>query len=152
MPAHTSPAHTSRTQGAPGIDVDDSSFPMGVVSHHGSPSDEQYQDYLLVLEDMYARREPFALVIDATEAERPSARQRKVMDAWRNANDDVIQTYNVGTSFVFSSPWMRMAVTAMRMLTPLPCPCDVFATRDEAKTWASQRLRQSEVPAPLSVA
>jgi hypothetical protein len=125
------------------ITLDRSQFPLVIVRFRGEMVGNEFENYLTQLDEVYARRERFALVLDAIGGPAPSAKQRKLQADWMRERSDLIREYNAGTAFVLDSMLLRGSLTAILWLQPLPCPHFVCASQSEAVTWALSRLAAS---------
>lgn len=122
------------------IRVDESRFPVIIVTFEDTVPDAEFDAYLARLDAHVARRIRCAFVFDATRAGRSSATQRRKQADWMRANEHVLRTYSAGYAFVISSPLIRGALTAILWLQPMPAPHVVVPTFEEAERWARGQL------------
>jgi len=122
------------------IRVDESRFPLMVVTFEDTVDDDQFGAYLATLDAHIARRVRCAFVMDATRAGRTSAVQRRRQADWMKENEHVLRTYSAGYAFVISSPLIRGALTAILWLQPMPAPHVVVGTFGEGERWARAQL------------
>ena len=133
------------------IELDVSHWPVIVVSAPDkSMPDQELEAFLdefrLRVGD---RDQPYATVLDLTHASSMSARQRKMMgERLRTSNKH--QRYNVVGAFVFTSVLMRGMLTAIMWLKKPEYPCRIFATTEEAVTWAKARMAEHAAGLPIS--
>ena len=85
------------------------------------------------------RGQPYALVFDLTNAEMPSALQRRKLSDHMLANQQTIQQCVRGMAVVTSSTVLRGITTAVFWVSPPPFEWRVFDLLDEATTWAKSR-------------
>lgn len=130
------------------IDVDESRFPLVVVSFRGVVSDEKFDAYLASMTRRLRRQERYATLIDATQAGQIPALQRKKQAEWQRDHTELLRAYTVGTAFVLGSPIIRGFLTAILWLQPLPSPHHVATTLDEAERWATEQLRAAGLGVP----
>jgi hypothetical protein len=137
-----------RSRSVSSVDINESGFPLVVVSFSRGVEDDDFARYLQSLERIYRRREKFALVLDATYGAGASARQRKLQADWLEANSMMIRTLNVATAFVVPSAVSRGVLTAILWIQPLPCPYALFETTPEALRWCGEKLSQAGIALP----
>lgn len=141
------PPHSTRPRSADGplpvsprFWLDDSSWPMLVVTLPPTPTDEDLVAYLKQLGTYRQRRQPYVLLIDATYAMSFSPRQRKLQAEHVRQGLPITRIYLKGIAYVAQSAIKRGMITALHWLVTPPAPHDVFATRAQAEPWLMQRL------------
>jgi len=125
------------------IHVNDSGFPLIVVTFEGAVEDHEFDRYLARLDTLWQRQTRSVIVLDATHAARTPATQRQKQAEWLKENHALLRAYSAGTAFVIDSPLVRGGLTAILWLQPLPTPHVVVATLAEAERWARARLQLS---------
>jgi hypothetical protein len=137
--------------GMPEIRIDESRYPLVLVTYDGIVSDDQFREHLAQMDRMLTSgREPNVIVVDARKAGVTPPTQRKMQADWQAVNHDAIAERSLGTVFVLDSAPLRGVLTAILWLSPLPNAHAVVATKDEAWTWAEQKLRESVRERPRS--
>jgi hypothetical protein len=131
-----------------GITVDESRFPLVVVTFDGSVADHAFDRYLESLSRVLQRREKNVIVFDARRAAGPPAMQRSKQAAWLKSHRAMIAAYSCGSVFVIASAVIRGGLTAILWIAPIPGNHTVVATLAEAEMWAIGRLRAEGVPLP----
>jgi hypothetical protein len=114
------------------------------VTFVGAVDDEAFTGYLDTLSKKVARTRPYAVILDATEAERPTALQRKRQAEWIGRHQTQLATFCMGTAYVIGSPLIRGALTAILWVQPPPNPHTVVGTLEEATRWARAQLGGSK--------
>ncbi|MEP7126108.1 MAG: hypothetical protein ABJE95_34565 [Byssovorax sp.] len=132
------------------IEVDESRFPLLVVSFHGVVSDEKFDAYLATITRRLRRRDRYVTLVDATRAGHIPATQRKKQADWQRSHTELLRTHNLGTAFALSSPMIRGFLTAIFWMQALPSPHHVAATRAEAEGWALECLRRHGLCIPAT--
>ncbi len=125
--------------------IDESRFPLVVVTFPGSYSDQEFDRYLETMSGLLQRRTKNVTVLDARQSGSPPAKQRAKQAAWMKDNRALLEQYSCGSAFVISSPIVRGALTAILWLQPMPVAHTVVATLAEAEQWAATRLRAAGV-------
>jgi len=128
------------------FEVDDSHWPVLRVTFTGSPDDTQFEAYLQVLEGMYERHCPVALLLDGTGIERlPPACLRRQASFLRE-KAELIRTYNVGTALVINSSLLRALLRTLLALAPMPCEFRVFPDAVQGLVWCRARVAVATSP------
>lgn len=121
--------------------LDDSGWPILVVTLPPAPSDEEVLAYLKQLGTYRKRHQPYALLVDATYATSFSPRQRKMQADHIREGLPITRIYLKGIAYVAQSALKRGVITAIHWLVEPPAPHEVFATKAEAEMWLADRLR-----------
>lgn len=122
------------------ITIDRSRFPLVIVRFRDALVPGEFEEYLRQLDEVYAQKQKFALIVDSIGGAAPTATQRKLQADWIRDRSAMIRQYNAGTAFVLDSMLLRGSLTAILWLQPLPCPHFVCAELSEALRWASNQL------------
>jgi hypothetical protein len=122
--------------------VDESRWPILVVTPPTEYSEEMHRQYLAYLGWIYETRSgPYCLIIDARNTPRPAPLQRKVETEFRNEYAAHVKQHCRGTAFVMSSKVMAGVLTAMFWIKKPDTEIKSFSDFDEALTWAKGRVR-----------
>lgn len=123
-----------------GITFDDSLWPLLVSRFSGAVSDEQFEEYLRRGADYLQRGEVYVSVLDMGKLSLPTAAQRQRQLEWLKGKEQAMREQVLGCAFVITSPVIRLALSAVFHVVPLPTP--YVAVRDVAEglRWAIQRL------------
>lgn len=120
--------------------MDESRFPLVVVTFPVSADDVEFGEYLQGLSRLLERRGRMATVFDARQLDAPPATQRARQADWLKTNREQLRKYSCGSVFVSGSPLIRGTMTAILWVAPMPMPHAIVATMQEAETWAIGRL------------
>jgi hypothetical protein len=126
-------------------------WPVALVTYVGQPDAPMFDDYLHTMSGWLARREPYALVFDASEAGLVTAGLRRRQARWMHENQAALRQFNLGAAFVFTSPMVRAVYQAILWLQPVPCPQAVFQSLGDAVLWTGERLQQANIPLPVGL-
>lgn len=126
----------------PAITIDESRWPLVVMTIVGTPTDAEV-DAMLEGSARNLRRSGRQVgILDLTRADRPPPVQRKKHAAWMNENAELLRARSAGMAFVITSPLVRGILTAIMWIQPLPMEHTVVATYAEAERWAMAQLRK----------
>lgn len=136
MPESTDPgAHHTR------IDVDTRRWPLTVVNFVGSTTEDQFDTYLMQMDELVARGGKRVLIYDATDCGIVTASQRRKQADWMKKHSAHIRGNTAGIVFVLPSALLRGALTAIFWIHPLDSKHAVVKSRDEAVQRAGEWLR-----------
>lgn len=133
---------------APHVLVDESRFPLVVVTFREVADDREFDAYLDRMSALVRRQKKNVVILDASEAGAAPASQRKKQADWITQNSELLRAHSLGTAFVISSPLVRGMLTAIFWLQPMPNPHAVVGTYAEAERWAIEQLARVGLTAP----
>ncbi len=120
--------------------IDDSRFPLVVVTGRGEISFADFQQYLVDIERIIKRGRQ-AHVLDFRQAQVPSAEIRRGKAEWFKANRELMQRNVAGTAVVFESPLFRFMLSSIMLLVPIPVPFATHGSLEDGVGWATKQLR-----------
>jgi len=128
--------------------LDDSAWPLILGTCPARLGDTSVQALGAFFDDVHARKERFALIIDTRPLRAmPDARWRKEIAAW--ASSPKVQghglRYNAGTAVITSSMLTRGIFVAIGWLWQPSSPVRAIATVHEAAGWCSDQLARAGV-------
>jgi len=122
------------------IEVDESGFPLVIARFRDQSSDDEFAAYLKDLDQLFTRRQHFALVIDTTSRRDTPPLHRRMQADWMRDRAMLIRLFNVGTALVVPSMVQRGVLTAILWMQPMPCPHYTCETAPEAIRWCRAQL------------
>ncbi|MFY0578071.1 hypothetical protein ACN28S_30490 [Cystobacter fuscus] len=128
---------------AASIVFDDSLWPLLVSRFEGQVSDEAYEEYLLQGALYLRRGEPYVSVLDTARLALPTARQRQRQFEWLRQHEQPMRELLLGCAFIITSPFIRMTMSTVFHLMPMPTPYVAVQDMARAVTWATDRLRDA---------
>lgn len=126
-------------------------WPVAIIEFSGHLESRGFDDYLAQLTGVVARRETFALVINAEKIGFLPASLRRRQAQWIRRHAAIFDAYCVGASFVLTSHVARLMYRGVLWLQPIACPhrvCDSYA---EAILWTGERLAASHIALPMGL-
>jgi hypothetical protein len=125
--------------------------PIYVSTWFGEATERVVMDYFAyhrrMMDEHIRARRPFAIITDATDAERPSPKVRSLIAEITDASADP-GALMVGNYLVLSNALVRGAFTAMQWLSRKRWPTIVVATPAEAVSRALDELAKVGAPLP----
>jgi glyoxylase-like metal-dependent hydrolase (beta-lactamase superfamily II) len=123
--------------------VDDTLWPIVRVKLPPEQTDDEMRLYLDELRALRERRQPYALIIDANDSRGFTASQRKLQAEYIESGVELTRRYLKAFAFVAESAIQRGMMTAIFWLRRPEWPHAFFATVEEAKEWARDKLAES---------
>ena len=125
-----------------GITFDDSLWPLLICRYGGTLSDADFEESV-VRGGAYLRRgEPYVIVFDMGRLQLPTVTQRRHQLEWMRSQQGAIRERIIGCAFILSSPFIRMALSAVFHVVPSPMPYVAVQDLDTAVRWACLRLEE----------
>lgn len=124
------------------VSIDDSRWPLRVVRFVGTASPRQYEHYLEETTACLRRGEQFISLTDLSRGGIPTAEQRQRQVVWMQQHESLLREVLLGEAFVITSPHVRLSVSTVMHLKPLPVPYYIAAWELDAAAWASARLEE----------
>lgn len=116
--------------------VDASNLPLVLVKFTGEKStDENFDQYLADLAEIYDDRESLSIVFDASKAVMPKLSHQKKQALWISQHWKMIQTYCKATAYVIPNLAVRSVLKMIFSFQHQPVPYKVFSNYEEAKAW-----------------
>lgn len=127
----------------PAYDVDTSRWPIVTMRATALVADmDALERTYVLMNDVLARRERFATVLDLRGAHSSAERRKKFSD-WVRHNNSTIRRYGVAMAVVAGSTLERGFVTAATWLFTSPVPMRVFESTVEAERWLNEQLQSA---------
>ncbi|WP_375771011.1 hypothetical protein NR798_08950 [Archangium gephyra] len=124
------------------VTFDDSRWPLRIVRLVGTLTPRQYEHYLETTTASLRRRERYLSVTDLSRGGLPTPEQRQRQVLWMQEHEELMREVMLGMAFVITSPIIRLSVSAVMHLKPLPVPYVITAQEKEAVGWASARIEE----------
>ncbi len=120
---------------------DRSTFPLITITFTGEkPTEETFQEYLDECYANYDKREPIALVFDATKAVNPGIGYQQKQGKWMKEHDELISTYCRGIAYVIPNPLIRNVLKLIFAIQNNAVPFKVFKNYEEGVNWAKGQM------------
>jgi hypothetical protein len=123
------------------FEYDESQWPLVLTSWRGTPSDDEFNAMLARVDGWLARRETFALLVDARGVGGFSPEQRRRVIAHMKANVELTQRYLIQAA-VIDGLMQRTLFYGVNLLFPNRFPSRVFAEPEAARAWLLQMLAE----------
>lgn len=138
---------SSRAPAAPppqGVTWNESAWPVVQITFTDAGGDEHFIWVLRQFERLFARRERYLFLLDATKATKiPSAGARHTIGQWQNDHQADSKRWCAGGVILVSSALVRGAVTAMSWVHKPPVKQHFPATRREGVEWCIKTAEEA---------
>ena len=131
---------------APSISIDESLWPLLISRFEAQVSDADYVDYLQQGSRYLQRAEPYVCVFDMARLALPSVYQRHVQREWMRRHEPLMREWVLGCAFVITTPVIRIALSSILHVVPLPMPHVAVQDLTRAVAWAASRLAETGHP------
>ncbi|MGZ3426062.1 MAG: hypothetical protein ACXVCV_05395 [Polyangia bacterium] len=123
------------------IAIDFSQHPVVFSKFDGEQTLEQLERYILDMETVFARKQPyFSVTLMKRYARSPEQIRRTA--AWFKDREQVIRQLCIATAIISSSAAFRFALSALFLIRPMIGPYTVCATFDEAMTFGRTEFQK----------
>lgn len=124
------------------VSIDDSRWPLRVVRFVGTATPRQYEQYLEETTACLRRRERYISITDLSRGGIPTPEQRQRQVLWMHEHEALVRDVLLGVAFVVTSPALRLAVSTVMHLKPMPVPYFIAAWELDAAAWAIAHLEE----------
>jgi hypothetical protein len=129
------------------ITVDESMWPLVVVTYPRHNSADGWDKMFRTYEAMYQRRERFHVVSDGTRTEGvPGPAERRVISEYTKAHEESSRRWVLGSSVAVVNPLVRGALTALAWVAPPVYKLTYFATLAECVDEAFSAFDKAAIP------
>ncbi len=116
--------------------IDESSFPIVRIGFTGSKStDQNFQSYLDQTKACYRHQKNLVIIFDASNASIPKLSHQKMQADWLKENEELMQTYCVGTAYIIPNVAIRGILKMIFSFQKQPVAYKIFETEPEALAW-----------------
>ncbi|ATB34055.1 hypothetical protein [Melittangium boletus] len=125
-----------------GITFDDSLWPLLISRFRGSVSDADFEEYLVRGAAYLRRGELYVSVLDMGRLALPTAAQRQRQLEWMRDQKQALREQLIGCAFLLDSPIIRLTLSTIFHVVPLPSPYVAVSDLATGARWASVRLEE----------
>ncbi len=124
------------------ITFDDSLWPLLISRFRGTASDACFEAYLEQGAAYLRRGELYVSILDMGKLNLPSASQRQRQQEWLSVQKHAMRERVIGCAFLLDSPIIRLGLSTIFHLVPMPSPYVAVSSMSAGALWASQRLAE----------
>jgi hypothetical protein len=122
------------------ITFDDSLWPLLVVRFSGTPTQQQFEEYLATRQKYLDRREKHVLIYDTVRFQVLTPEQRQRQINWLRERARLMQETSLGSALIIISPVARMLLSMVLQFSQAKTPYHAARSMPEAARWAAERL------------
>ncbi|HYO65517.1 MAG TPA: hypothetical protein VEU33_05495 [Archangium sp.] len=124
------------------IMFDDSRWPLLLLRVTGAMSDKQFGAFLAQSDTYLARGEKYVSILDLGQVGLPSPAQRQMQAEWIRRHDAPLRELVLGNANIITSAPIRLALSLIFHLNPLPMPYAAVADMDSALRFVLGKLEE----------
>lgn len=131
---------------------DDSQWPLLTVTFTGTLSAQEFDTYMSKLAACLSRGEKYLVLLDTRGlSSAPTMEQRQRLVDWVRQNESAMRQRVLGSAYVITSPFVRLAMNIMCQLKPLPCPYTIVGDVKLARAWSAECFRAADSCPPSAL-
>jgi hypothetical protein len=124
------------------ITFDDSLWPLLVLRVTGAMTDKQYEEFLARSSTYVERGEKYVSITDIGQVGIPSAAQRQMQAEWIRKHEAALREQVLGNANIINSAPIRLALSLIFHLKPLPMPYAAVGDMDSALRFVTTKLEE----------
>jgi hypothetical protein len=122
------------------ITFDDSLWPLLVVRFAGTPTQQQFEEYMARRGSYLARNQKHALIYDTVRFSVLTSEQRQRQIHWLKEHKELLQTLSLGSALIITSPMVRLLLSGVLHFSQTSTPYHAARSLPEAANWCAGRL------------
>jgi hypothetical protein len=131
---------------------EDAHFPLVEVRFGDGHEDHDWAWLLRQFQQLFTRKQPYALLLDAGSLTRPPSAQARLSIAdWQKAHEQETSRCCVGSSLYIASGLIRGAFTAMNWFAPQVVSMNYPSSLAEGLDWCVARLDAASIVVPSAI-
>lgn len=124
---------------------DDSLWPLVIIRSVGVMTDRQYEEFLTHSSTYVERGERYVSITDVRQAGMPTGAQRQLQVEWIRKHDAALRERVLGNATIITSVPLRLSLSLIYHLKPLPMPNAAVADMDSALRYVLGRLEEGRL-------
>jgi hypothetical protein len=137
------------TDDQPGVQVDDSNFPLIIMRVGNFIGPKEMADFLEENARVFARKQPFAYLVIVRKRGKMEWSVLNQWGKWSKANEQAMRELCKGVAFVFPGDAFRMLLSAILAVSPGRVPHKVFSSQLDAYAWTAAQLAPTGYRTPV---
>lgn len=115
-------------------------WPVVVFAANGMPPKTAAEVLIEVMDELFARKEPFAMITDMRNMKVPEIEVRRMLGEYQSSHNDSFTRYMVADAHVIGNTFVRGLVTIINWFGAPGHPQGFFKTIEEAEEWCRDKL------------
>lgn len=122
------------------ITFDDSLWPLLVVRFSGTPTNQQFEEYMARRGSYLARNQKHALIYDTVSFNVLTSEQRQRQIDWLKERKELLQKLSLGSALIITSPVVRLLLSGILHFSQASTPYHAARSLPDAASWCAGRL------------
>lgn len=127
---------------------DESLWPVVATLIPARAFDAELVEHMRYIDGLYARRDPFLSVSFVRLSAGTTAEQRRRMSTWMADTQPLMRAYNRGSLMVSSSASLRLVLSGLMLVSPMPMPYMVVGDACDGLDWLRARAHDANMTLP----
>ncbi|PTL85172.1 hypothetical protein [Vitiosangium sp. GDMCC 1.1324] len=125
------------------ITFDDSHWPLLISRFRGAATDSEYEEYLARGTAYLQRGDLYVSVLDMGQLVMPTVAQRQRQAEWVLEHAALMRERLLGCALIITSPFVRLALSAVLHIRPLPTPYVTVHDLAGGVRWTAAQLESA---------
>jgi hypothetical protein len=125
---------------ASNITFDDSLWPLLVLRFTGTPTNQQFEEYMARRGSYLARNQKHVLIYDTVRFSVLTNEQRQRQVDWLKERKELLQKYSLGSALIITSPVARLLLSGVLHFSQANTPYHAARSLPDAANWCAGRL------------
>ncbi|PTL84581.1 hypothetical protein [Vitiosangium sp. GDMCC 1.1324] len=122
------------------ITFDDSLWPLLVVRFSGTPTNQQFEEYLSKRGAYLERKQKHTLIYDTVSFRVLTNEQRQRQINWLKERAGPMKEFSLGSALIITSPVVRLTLSIVLQFSQAHMPYHAARSLPEAASWCAERL------------
>jgi hypothetical protein len=122
------------------ITFDDSLWPLLIVRFSGTPTNQQFEEYMARRGSYLARNQKHALIYDTVRFSVLTPEQRQRQINWLKERKELLQKLSLGSALIITSPMVRLLLSGILHFSQTGTPYHAARSLPDAASWCAGRL------------
>ncbi|WP_375769951.1 hypothetical protein NR798_03415 [Archangium gephyra] len=122
------------------ITIDDSLWPLLVLRFSGTPTNQQFEEYMARRGNYLARNQKHTLIYDTVSFSVLTGEQRQRQINWLKEHKEPLQKLSLGSALIITSPVVRLLLSGILHFSQAATPYHAARSLPDAANWCAGRL------------
>lgn len=122
------------------ITIDDSLWPLLVLRFSGTPTNQQFEEYVARRGSYLARNQKHTLIYDTVSFSVLTGEQRQRQIHWLKEHKEPLQKHSLGSALIITSPVVRLLLSGVLHFSQAATPYHAARSMPDAANWCAGRL------------
>jgi len=108
------------------------------------PSREEFEEYLQILDELYAKHDKLALLFDASQVKYLSSELRIRQGEWLKENFEQMENQCAGVAYFLPNLMTRFILKGIFLVQKQAAPYKIVGSEEEGISWLKQQLAPAQ--------